>query len=68
MSLELLDSWRTLLADVGALGTALCRAIEAGDVLAGVATMMELRRARSTLARVEAPVRLEANPAVVAAL
>ncbi|HET9989041.1 MAG TPA: 6-hydroxymethylpterin diphosphokinase MptE-like protein [Kofleriaceae bacterium] len=68
MSLELLDTWRSLLADVGALGTALCRAIEAGDVLAGVATMMELRRTRSALARVEAPVRLEANPAVVAAL
>jgi hypothetical protein len=68
MSLELLDTWRALLADVGALGTALCRAIEAGDVLSGVATMMELRRARSALALVEAPVRLEANPAVVAAL
>ena len=68
MSLELLDTWRTLLADVGALGTALCRAIEAGDVLSGVATMMELRRARSALALVEAPVRLEANPAVVAKL
>jgi hypothetical protein len=68
MSLELLDTWRILLADVGTLGTALCTAIGAGDVLSGVATMMELRRARSALARVEAPVRLEANPAVVAAL
>jgi hypothetical protein len=68
MSLELLDTWGALLADVGALGAALCRAIETGDVLGGVATMMELRRARSSLARVEAPVRLEANPAVVAAL
>jgi len=68
MSLELLDTWRARLADVGALGTTLCNAIEAGDVLAGVATMMELRRARSALARVEAPVRIEANPAVVAAL
>ena len=68
MSLELLDTWRMLLADLGALGTGLCRAIEADDVLTGVSTMFEMRRLRSTLARVEAPVRLEANPAVVAAL
>ena len=66
MSLELLDTWRVLLADVGALGTTLCNAIEAGDVFACVVAMMELRKARAALARVEAPVRLEANPAVVA--
>ena len=68
MSLELLDTWRVLLADLGELGGALARAIEANDILGGVATMFELRRVRSALARVEAPVRLEANPAVVAAL
>ena len=68
MSLELLDTWHVLLADLGALGSALIRAIEAGDVVAAIGTMFELRRVRSTLARVEAPVRLEANPAVVAGL
>jgi Protein of unknown function DUF115 len=67
VSLELLDTWRVLLGDVGELGGALCRAITGDDVLTAVATMFELRRARSALARVEAPVRLEANPAVVAA-
>ncbi len=68
MSLELLDTWRVLLADLGELGGALSRAIEANDIFTCVATMFELRRVRSTLARVEAPVRLEANPAVVHAL
>ena len=68
MSLELLDTWKILLADLGELGSALIRAIEAGDVVAAIGTMFELRRVRSALARVEAPVRLEANPAVVAGL
>ncbi|HEY0253773.1 MAG TPA: 6-hydroxymethylpterin diphosphokinase MptE-like protein [Kofleriaceae bacterium] len=68
MSLELIDTWKTLLANVGDLGTALCSAIESNDVLSAVGAMFELRRVRSALARVEAPVRLEANPAVVAAL
>lgn len=68
MSLELLDTWRVLLADLGELGSALCRAIDTDDVMTGVATMFEMRRVRSALARVEAPVRLEGNPAVVAAL
>ncbi|MEO8549320.1 MAG: 6-hydroxymethylpterin diphosphokinase MptE-like protein [Kofleriaceae bacterium] len=68
MSLELLDTWRVLLGTLGELGGALCRAIETDDVTSGIATMFEMRRVRSALARVEAPVRLEANPAVVAAL
>lgn len=68
MSLELIDTWKAVLANIGELGESLRIAIENNDVLAAVSTSFELRRMRSALARVEAPVRLEANPAVVAAL
>ena len=68
MSLELLDTWREILDDVGELGDALCRAIEGDDVLAAIATMVELRRARATLARVEAPARLEGDEQALQAM
>lgn len=62
MSLELLASWRTLLGELGELGGALCDAIEAGEVLAAIAAMMQLRRTRAAIARVEAPVNLRGDP------
>ncbi|MFT3694226.1 MAG: DUF115 domain-containing protein [Kofleriaceae bacterium] len=68
MSLELIDTWKAVLANIGELGESLRVGIENNDVLGAVSAMFELRRMRSALARVEAPVRLEANPAVVAAL
>ncbi|HET7502725.1 MAG TPA: 6-hydroxymethylpterin diphosphokinase MptE-like protein [Kofleriaceae bacterium] len=58
MSLELLESWRTLLGDLGAVGGVLCNAIEADDVLGAISAMAQLRRTRAALAAVEAPVRL----------
>jgi hypothetical protein len=58
MSLEVLEAWRTLLAELGELGNALCNAIAGQDVLGAVAAMMQLRRSRAALARVEAPVKL----------
>jgi hypothetical protein len=56
--LEVLDRWRTLLGELGDLGRALCAAIEADDVLGAIAAMMQLRRTRAALARVEAPAQL----------
>jgi len=61
MSLEVLESWRTLLADLGALGGSLCRSIEDRDVLGALAAMAQLRRTRAALARVEAPARLRGD-------
>jgi hypothetical protein len=58
MSVEVLNTWRTLLTDLGELGAALCAAIEADDVLGAIAAMMQLRRTRAAIARVEAPVAL----------
>jgi len=58
MSVEVLTRWRTLLGDLGELGGALCGAIECDDVLGAIAAMMQLRRTRSAIARVEAPVAL----------
>jgi hypothetical protein len=68
MSLEVLESWRTLLVEIGELGGALCNAITGGDVLGAIAAMMQLRRTRAAIARVEAPVRLRGNPAEIAAI
>lgn len=61
MSVEVLTTWRTLLGDLGELGGALCGAIEADDVLGAIAAMMQLRRTRSAIARVEAPVALRGD-------
>jgi hypothetical protein len=58
MSVEVLTQWRTLLTDIGELGGALCGAIESDDVLGAIAAMMQLRRTRADLARVEAPIAL----------
>jgi hypothetical protein len=61
MSLEVLTSWRTLLGELGELGHALCSAIEGDDVLGAIAAMMQLRRTRAAIARVEAPARLRGS-------
>jgi hypothetical protein len=61
MSVEVLTQWRTLLADIGELGGALCGAIEGDDVLGAIAAMMQLRRTRAELARVEAPIALRGD-------
>jgi len=61
MSLDVLNRWQILLGELGELGGALCGAIEADDVLGAVAAMMQLRRTRAAIARVEAPARLRGN-------
>lgn len=68
MSLEVLDSWRTLLGELGELSGALCDAIAADDVLGAIAAMMQLRRTRAAIARVEAPVRLRGEASALAAM
>src|SRR5258708_27700242 len=68
MSLEVLETWRELLGELGELGGALCGAIAADDVLGAIAAMMQLRRTRAALARVEAPVRLRGDAAELAAM
>src|SRR5436309_1592896 len=68
MSLEVLDTWRTLLGEIGELGGALCNAIEANDVLGAVAAMMQLRSTRAAIARVEAPVQLRGDASEIAVM
>src|SRR3954471_13206111 len=67
-SLDTLAAWRALLAELGALGDSLCAAIEADELLTAIATMMQLRRVRSELARVEAPMVVRGDPAELAAI
>lgn len=47
-------SWRDRLRDLGALGRTLAAAIENDDVVGAIATMIELRRTRSALSRLDA--------------
>ncbi|HMG24431.1 MAG TPA: 6-hydroxymethylpterin diphosphokinase MptE-like protein [Kofleriaceae bacterium] len=68
MSLEVLETWRTLLGELGELGGALCDAIAADDVLGAIAATMQLRRARAAIARVEAPVQLRGDADELAAM
>lgn len=68
MSLEVLSTWRSLLGELGELGEALCDAIEHDDVLNAVAAMMQLRRTRAAIARVEAPARLRGDAAEIEAM
>lgn len=55
MSRDVLTSWHRLLAELGELGELLAAAIEGDDLLAAISAMMQLRRVRSELSRVEAP-------------
>lgn len=68
MSLEVLTTWRELLGELGELGGALIDAIEDDDVLNAVAAMMQLRRTRAAIARVEAPARLHGDAAELEAM
>ncbi len=52
-AIDTLAAWHGVLAEVCALGDTLCSTIDAGDVVSAIATMMQLRRARVDLARVE---------------
>src|SRR4029077_1049823 len=61
MSLEVLESWRELLGELGELGNALGTAIQGDDVLGAVAAMMQARRTRAAIARVEAPAKLRGD-------
>ena len=55
LTLEALEAWHALLGRLNTLGEALCAAIDANDLCAAIATMMDMRRTRAALARVEAP-------------
>jgi 6-hydroxymethylpterin diphosphokinase MptE-like protein len=68
MSLDVLSQWRTLLGDLGGLGSSLCDAMVSNDVVAAIAAMMQLRRTRAAIARVEAPTRLRGDPAELDAM
>jgi hypothetical protein len=68
MSLEVLTAWRELLGELGELGGALIDAIEDDNVLDAVAAMMQLRRTRAAIARVEAPARLHGDAAELEAM
>jgi hypothetical protein len=54
-ALDALAAWRSLLTELNCLGEVLCAAALANDVCTAIATMMDMRRVRSALARVEAP-------------
>ena len=68
MSLELLECWHELLGQLGDVGDALCRAVEHEDVVAAISAMIEGRRIRAAIARVEAPVKLRGDRAELAAM
>ncbi len=68
MSAELLGAWQTSLTELGDLGAVLRDAIEGDNALGAIATMYEMRRVRSALARVEAPATLVGNGAEAAAI
>jgi hypothetical protein len=48
-----LAAWQTRLLEIGALGDALAQAIQNDDLVGAIAAMMQLRGARSEVARVE---------------
>lgn len=48
-----LAAWQQTLGEITHLGELLCAAIERGDLLTTIATMMQLRRVRTDIARVE---------------
>ncbi len=58
MSAELLGAWQASLTELGDLGAVLRDAIEGDNAVGAIATMYEMRRVRSALARVEAPEKL----------
>lgn len=63
-----LATWRSLLADLGTLGDALCAAAERDDLIAAISAMVQLRQTRSAFARVEAPLAIAGELAEVEAM
>ncbi|MFN0249717.1 MAG: motility associated factor glycosyltransferase family protein [Kofleriaceae bacterium] len=51
---ETLAGWHLTLEEIARLGDLMCAAIERDDLITAIATMMQLRRARTDIARVEA--------------
>lgn len=68
MSAELLGAWQSSLAELGDLGAVLRSAIEEDNALGAIATMYEMRRVRSALARVDTPALIEGTGDEAAAL
>jgi hypothetical protein len=68
MSLELLERWRPLLAELGDLGDLLGAAILAHDVVGAVSAMARMRQIRAAIARVEAPIEINGNDEELAAI
>ncbi|CAN5910193.1 hypothetical protein BH11MYX2_BH11MYX2_07990 [soil metagenome] len=48
-----LAGWHGVLTQIGTLGDMLCNAIERDDLIAAISTMMQLRRARTDVSRVD---------------
>jgi hypothetical protein len=53
---ETLAAWQHSLAEIAHLGDLMCAAIDRDDLLTAIATMMQLRRARTDIARIDASV------------
>jgi hypothetical protein len=53
---ETLAAWQRTLAEIGHLGDLLCAAIEREDMVTAIATMMQLRRSRTDISRIDASV------------
>ncbi len=68
MSAELIGAWQSSLGALGDLGAVLRDAIERDDAVGAIATMYEMRRTRSALARVEAPQTLQGSGDEAAAI
>jgi hypothetical protein len=61
LTLDTLSAWQTHLSELGRLGEVLCTAVERNDIVTAIATMMDTRRVRADLARVDAPERVDGN-------
>ncbi len=53
---ETLAAWQRSLAEIAHLGDLLCAAIERDDMVTAIATMMQLRRTRTDISRIDASV------------
>lgn len=54
LATQTLAAWQRTLAEIVHLGQLLCAAIECDDMITAIATMMQLRRARTEIARIDA--------------
>lgn len=55
-AVDTLAAWQRSLAEIAHLGDLLCAAIDRDDMITSIATMMQLRRARTDIARIDAVV------------